>query len=155
MQQDYDLFGKDVFKVYILEFCTKENYFEKEQYWLDKFLPHINGYNFSSTAISGLGYKRSEEHSDKISKALMGRKLSEEHKRKCANGRKGKTGYEATNRKEVAQYDSNMNWIQNYGSIAEAARKTNIDRKSIGKAALRNFKTVGEYYWKPVENNKI
>ena len=48
----------------------------------------------------------------------------------------------------VLQYDLNNNFIQEYESIRDAARKTNISRYSIGDNLKGRLKTGGGYIWK-------
>lgn len=51
---------------------------------------------------------------------------------------------------KITQYDTNNNLINNYISIREASRQTNIPRSSIGKAIKLNV-TAGNYFWKKQE----
>ncbi len=72
------------FQFHVLEYCSKENMLEREQYWIDRSKctdPSI-GYNILITADSPLGLKRSEETKRKISLVQKGKKLSDETKMK-------------------------------------------------------------------------
>ena len=50
--------------------------------------------------------------------------------------------------KSVIQYDLNMNKIKEYSCIAEAVRKTKINKTSIGKCCNNRQKTAGGYVWR-------
>jgi group I intron endonuclease len=57
-------YGYSSFKVYILEYCEKENLIQREQYYFDRLNPN---YNICKTAGSTLGRKHSEETKEKLS----------------------------------------------------------------------------------------
>lgn len=52
------------------------------------------------------------------------------------------------NNKVVLQYDMNMNYINEYPSITEAARKCNLDRNAISKVCREKRESCGGYIWK-------
>ncbi|RUS23426.1 hypothetical protein BC937DRAFT_88893 [Endogone sp. FLAS-F59071] len=62
-------YGLAVFCFKVIELCSKEVLFEREQYWLDWLfsLPMEKRYNFSPTAGSMTGYTHSPEAKAKIS----------------------------------------------------------------------------------------
>lgn len=49
--------------------------------------------------------------------------------------------------KPVIQYDKQGNLINEYPSIQEASRITNINRKSIRQACKGELKTAGKFIW--------
>ena len=51
-------------------------------------------------------------------------------------------------KKKVIQYDKNMNKINEYKSISEAYRKSNIFISSISAVCLKKRKTAGGYIWR-------
>jgi len=59
----------------------------------------------------------------------------------------GRFGFEHHRSKSVYQFNTNKDLIGIYGSICEASRETNIDRKSISNCANNKTKTSGGYYW--------
>lgn len=78
------------FKVYILEYCEKENLIQREQYYFDKLNPN---YNVCRTAGSTLGRIHSEETKEKLSLLRKGKKFdkhTEETKQQISQSRKGK-----------------------------------------------------------------
>lgn len=83
-------YGWDNFKHEILESnLTLEEANIREQYWIKYYNSVEDGYNIQS---GGNNYIMSQEHKDKISKALTGRKLSEETKEKLSEIAKQRTG---------------------------------------------------------------
>lgn len=55
-------------------------------------------------------------------------------------------------RKQVCQYDKNLNLIQIFDSITEASEKTGITLSSISKVCKGQRKTAGGYNWTFLEN---
>lgn len=55
--------------------------------------------------------------------------------------------FTAPNRPKIFQFDLEGNQIDSFKSIAEAARKTGIDRKQINKCCLRRAEIGGGYRW--------
>lgn len=51
----------------------------------------------------------------------------------------------------IAQYDKNMNLIDKYPSMSEAARQTGIDKRYISRG-VRNGWKYGGFIWKKVQN---
>lgn len=77
--EDIKLYGKENFKKEILEYCTKENLGEREEYWIDYFeaVKSKNFYNIRSKT-SGWYNKNLNENKykyvvDKISKSSIGK----------------------------------------------------------------------------------
>jgi len=82
-------YGCEIFKKQILEFCDKNNWQEREKYWIkekDTLFP--KGYNLSE---GGDGGNLGEIINDKIALKNKGRIVSEETKRKISQSEKGKT----------------------------------------------------------------
>ena len=69
--------GYSNFQLEILEYCTKENAINREQYYIDLLKPE---YNLNSIAGSRLGSIHSEETKRKMSNSAQGRKLTEQTK---------------------------------------------------------------------------
>ena len=107
----------------------------------------------------------SNEHKNKISKALSGRKFSEKHKAHLSKALSGKTfsdehisnlitSHKSQNKK-IVQKSLNNEIIKVWDSIGEASRELNIQRYNISRCLIRNanddkqHKTCGyifEYY---------
>jgi len=103
----------------------------------------------SKAKISRLhkGRKRPKETGAKISKALKGIKRSEEFKKRISQRQLGRI---ATNKKEIEQFNKNMNKIKRYTSITEASRETNISHSAIINCLKGLSKSSGGYVWKYV-----
>jgi len=81
-------YGSKNFKRQILEFCTEDNWQEKERYWIkEKNTLFPNGYNLSE---GGDGGNLGQIVNQKISLSNIGRLHSEETKLKISNSEKGK-----------------------------------------------------------------
>ena len=91
-----------------------------------------------------LSYAMHPERREHLSKILKGRKhgpTTEETKKKLSEAK----SYHKT---AVIQKDENMNIINEFSSIREAARMTNIIHSSIQKVCHNRQLTAGGYYWK-------
>ena len=81
----------------ILEYCDKSELDEKEKYWLTKYKE--DGFSLYNVSEGGNGFKgvpMTEDHKEKISKALKGKKFSEEHKKNLKE-------YWNKNKKEISE----------------------------------------------------
>lgn len=68
LQRAFNKYGKTVFELEVLEECTKDVLIEREQFWMDKELPI---YNMSKVAGSCLGYKHTQESTEKKRKYAL------------------------------------------------------------------------------------
>lgn len=95
----------------------------------------------------------SDEHKNKISKALSGRMLSDEHKKHLSESRKGK---QPNRVHSVIQYSLNNNYIQKFESIVKAEEITGISRHAISHAVRGHTKgnISNGFIWKYENYNK-
>lgn len=144
-------FGWDNIEHEVLETgLTLEEAYEKEKYY-------IKYYNTTNTEF---GYNMADGGK---TKAVTGRKLEEETKRKIAESNKGKKrseetierlrkshiGQESHNVRPVIKMDLQGNFLEEYKSIAEAARKNkNTTRYNIWYSCNNIRKTDLDYKWK-------
>jgi group I intron endonuclease len=70
LQEDWNRYGGNSFKISILEECLPEELFAKEQIWIDKLSAVENGYNYHPRADSCLGYKRTQEQNERNAKSI-------------------------------------------------------------------------------------
>lgn len=61
---------------------------------------------------------------------------------------KGMFAYDAMRSKEVHQYDLNGNYIDSFGSLRDAERKTKVRCSSISLCINNKLKTAGKFIWK-------
>ena len=54
--------------------------------------------------------------------------------------------------KIIRQYDKDMNLIEEFPSLSEASRQTNINLQNISSVCLGKNKSAGGYFWKYKEN---
>jgi len=88
-------YGHSNFTIEILEYCSKTNLLEREQFYLDLLIPD---YNILKYAYSLLGYKHSKENIEKFKAKI----ISPEHKKIISELHKGKLVSEETRNKLAA-----------------------------------------------------
>ena len=88
-QAAWDKYGEDNFIYNVLEYCSLEDQYNREQFYLDFIQPE---YNFSSQVIANTGREMTQEIKDKISNTL---------KQKYQSG-------------EITTYKQQHNWIKCY-----------------------------------------
>lgn len=98
-------YGYSEFSLEILEYCSKEDVIDREQFYLDSFRSE---YNILKIAGSRLGTKQSEETKAKISSSLTGRKTSEITKSKQKAAKLGIPRSEET-RAKLKEHLTNLN----------------------------------------------
>ncbi len=93
LQRAWDKYGKETFEFKVLEYCSVETLDEREQHYLDIYIPRGICYNISTDAkVNKRGVSPSLETREKLRQANLGKKLSEEHKKKIGIGSKGHIG---------------------------------------------------------------
>ncbi len=94
LQRVWSKYGEKIFKFLILEYCPVEQLNEREQHYLDIYMPKGACYNISVDAASPMrGRSISEETRQKMSEANRGRKKpprSPEHQAKISAANKGR-----------------------------------------------------------------
>lgn len=58
-------------------------------------------------------------------------------------------------KQQVFQFSMEGEFLVRYKSVAEASRKTNVNKTSIAKCCRKEYKSAGDYYWeyKSIERN--
>jgi len=89
LQSAWDKYGEDSFTFSIIEACSKELLWEREQYYIDEYgtLDPSVGYNKTNAQPFTL---ITDEIKRKMSEAKKGVPLSEEHRKKIGEGIKGR-----------------------------------------------------------------
>lgn len=77
LQAAWNKYGEENFVFNVLEYCSEEERFEREQYYIDFMLPE---YNFSLQVTANIGREISEEQKMQISKTLKKKYASGELK---------------------------------------------------------------------------
>jgi group I intron endonuclease len=145
-------YGFSNFNLEILEYCSKEELIEKEQYYLDLLNPE---YNIFKYAYSSLGYKHTLEAIQKISQAKKGQFKGENNAffgKNHTNEVKELMRTTAlkrnkpNNAKPIILFDSNKVMIQEFKSITELSAYLKADKATLAK--YRNTGTLfrGLYY---------
>jgi group I intron endonuclease len=89
LQNAWNKYGESVFEFEVIAYCREPDLLWQEQIALDALDSVNRGYNVASKADkppSNKGVKRSSEHSEHLSQALMGKNLSESHKESLRRG---------------------------------------------------------------------
>lgn len=90
LQRAWNKYGAKAFKFQILEYCPIEQLNEREQHYLDIYIPRGICYNIAIDASSSRGIKRSEETLEKMRRVSTGRKCTERSKAITSAIHKGK-----------------------------------------------------------------
>lgn len=183
LQADYNTYGIDNFKFEIIEFCTKENHFDREQVYLDMYKDKDKFYNKSTSAYNN-NYV-SEETKKKISKIHKGKKLSEEHKKHISEafkgekhpnyGKRGKLSpnygkhHSEETKKKMSEnhpsggnhplsrcvyvYNKDYNLINKFDALADCARYL-LDNKIVVSKSKNPIETVTQMIIRRIKNGK-
>lgn len=104
LQSAWNKYGEKAFKFQILEHCSIEQLDEREQYWLDIYIPKGICYNFATDVVAPMrGHPFTEEHRQKISIALKGKPRSEEHCRKLSLANKQRSPMSDETRNKMSE----------------------------------------------------
>jgi len=120
VQKLCDEFGVEAFQFEVIEFCQKRTLRKKEQYWIDKLKPNLN-----ASLIVGKFPPRTPEQLEAISR------LAKE-----------------TLSKKVYQYNFDGELVNEWNSVADAARALDIDGSRISAAALKPGRTACGFMWR-------
>jgi group I intron endonuclease len=95
LQNAWNKYGENAFEFKILEFCEKDNLIKREQHWIDWTLCYQReiGYNSRRKAETNLGLQWSEETKRKMGQKNIGRKHTQEHKDKVIKALTGRFFY--------------------------------------------------------------
>ena len=130
LQRSWNKHGEKAFVFTIIEYCSKENIIEREQYYLDFLKPY---YNIAPIAYSSAGIIRRQETKDKIKNTLLGRIMPEETKLKISEAKKGINLSETTRKKmSENQKGKNNSMIKSgvsFDKQIEAMKKANTGKK--------------------------
>lgn len=140
LQNAYNKYGSDCFKYQILEYCPVEKLDEREQHFLDVYMPKRICYNIALHPRTTTGTKLTDEHKRKISEALyrrppaseetrerlsealIGHVLSVETKSKISASRKGTKVSEETKQKLSLQRKGVPHSEDHKRKLSEAAK---------------------------------
>lgn len=98
-QNAIDKYGWENFEFLILEYCSKCELVDREQYWINWLNSFKDGYNTRSIAESNIGILISDENKKKLSVSKKGKQLSAEIRQKMSRSGKGRKFSEEHKRK--------------------------------------------------------
>jgi group I intron endonuclease len=126
-------YGRENFKKEILEECSKEERYNLETYYINKFnaKEDPNFYNLEGARGTFSGYTHSEETKSKIYTPERNKKISE------------------ANSKSILQYSKEGIFIREWKSAMEAWKcDPKFDYANITNCCKEKLKTSGGYIWK-------
>jgi group I intron endonuclease len=162
-------YGIEKHKFEVLEECSIEELIDKEIYYIEKYNSINEGLNVSRGGYYfhevNKGKKHSKETIQKMNKwwEENSKPRSQETIQKITQTKKNNPrvttdemiqNYRKTapNKKSISQYDLENTHINDFESINEAARSTNIGKDSISACCRNKQKTAGGFIWKYKEN---
>lgn len=159
LQSSWNKYGEDSFLFLVIEECSDEEQFDREQYYIDKYKPFSpNGYNISSNAGVGVICEQEYKNENFIGEKHPNASLTNEEvvkiKEMLVNGYKAKEISEKYNYKMslICKISSLNKWRkigEEYNEELEKLKKKRIDKDVIDQAVkLRKegytYKEIGE-----------
>jgi group I intron endonuclease len=150
------------FMVGILEYCSKTELSEREQYYIDKLSPE---YNILKVAYSSFGYKHTMEAINKMKGLRINFSPSESHREAIRLANLGKVVLEETRlriskslSKEVYVYSPNKELLHIYPTVTIAKKELHISTDTIKKYCVNkkvyNIKYIFSYGPLNLDNDK-
>lgn len=172
LQNAWNKYGESAFIFVVLRYIkSKDDLITNEQEFIDKLNPD---YNVCRVAGSTLGKKQpahvgravgvansqrviTDEYRQKMSRSTLGKIVSEETKNRMSFAYKlrASLGWKPKNTVKIFQYTVDGDFICEYESVAEAARKTGLKDTHISRCARGKRKTTGGYVWQYAEVNNV
>jgi group I intron endonuclease len=90
LQSAWNKYGAKAFQFKVLEYCSIEQLDEREQHYLNIYMPKGICFNLAQFVGTVRGIVRSDETRQKMSEVQKGRKLTDEHRLKLSEAHKGK-----------------------------------------------------------------
>jgi len=166
LQNAWNKYGENCFTWLILEFTSKDNLIEREQYWIDNFNKYLRIYNIQLIADSPIGRKMSEEQKEKLRIFRSGKKHTEESKKKMSVMRSGEKNvmYGKHHTEESKKKISIIQKIKNIGSgnpfygkkhSEETKEKISKSNKGRSKLSLEDREKIKNLKSQKVKNKEI
>ena len=95
-QRAWNKYGEVNFEFIKIEYCSKDNLIQREQFYIDTLYPK---YNIRTIANSNKDLKFTETHKQNLSKSLTGKKRTKEQKEHQRQIKLGKTHTQETKNK--------------------------------------------------------
>ena len=123
---------------------NKKPLLDREQYYLDKFLPSLNINKFAGSI---LGYKHTKESILKFSNRIISRSLLPLIKKTIAKLKLWTKGV------STCIYDKSHNLVQKFRTINDAAKYVGLSPSNLSKYITKNTIWNNRYYFE-IEKNK-
>ncbi len=127
LQRAYDKYGKDNFRIQVVEYCKEALLKEREEFYMKKFNSCHRGFGYNIT-IDAIRPKMSEETKKKLSKTNMGHFVSKATRLKMSVATKGKIISEE-NKEKLRKY-----WRD--GGVS----KETLEKMRYGRTGQKNSK---------------
>jgi len=141
LQSSWNNYGENSFIFEIIEECTLDDLYLKEEYFIKKYNTINNkfGYNKRVDCKTNLGIKLSNETREKLRISHLGHKRSIETHKKILKSQ----------HKSIIQFDNEFNVVDVYESIKIAAEINQFCKQSISLCATKKMKSHprNEFYW--------
>ena len=136
-------YGKQNFKKEILEYCTKENILEREEYYL-KLFDVVDNPIYYNCLISSEGWEKGKTRPER-----KGKPLSDETKKRISENGKGKIGKKSGKSFPIIQYRYEIikHPIAEFDSSSDAEKVTGIPASDIRAVIRKEQNTAGGYMW--------
>lgn len=138
LQQAWNKYGEENFKIFILDYCEKDELDKKEIYYIDLYNTMNRDYGYNKDSGGNKCKTRNEESCDKM------RTYWKEH----GGANKGLLQATEQAKKPVVQYTKNGEIISEFDSIMEASKQTGINFRNISSACTGTHKTSFGFVWR-------
>lgn len=138
----YKKYGKGNFGKRILEFCDKNNWSDREKYWINELNTYNKGYNLSKGGEGSAGIKLSDKAKQKISKSRKGKKISTQSKIKIGLKLSGRKTWNAGVKGWASKETSKMISKAHIGKPKSEEHRKNISEKLKINNPSKNLKTL-------------
>lgn len=132
LQNAWNKYGESNFIFEIIEECLKEEIYDKEIFYIEKYNSYKTGYNQTLGGDGTYGFFLSEEHKNKIRKANTGRQFTEQQRYNMGNSNRGK---------KFSEEHKNKISLSEKGKITNQETKEKISKSKLGTAPWNKGKS--------------
>lgn len=178
LQNDWDKYGGNSFKITVLEYCTAENVDEREMYYISLFNCIDGGYNISIGGSSGNNFPRKRikqydldgnfiklwESAAEAARFYNVKRgyisgAAKKHRKSlnyqwCYEDEEINSFYLRKDQNPIGQYDLNNNLINVYKTVSDIEKLNEGFRGSNITRAIRNHKTSYGFKWKNIRKEE-
>ena len=138
LQNAWNKYGEDNFKLEIVEKCEISILPERENFWVMHYKANNVEFGYNLMVVGRKNHNHSDETKKKISQAHLGKRKTLEHNKNSADARC----------KTVLQFDKNNNFIKEWKSATEVKKELGYNQGHIAGVCNGLRKTHKGYFWK-------